>query len=125
MRLGVAAAKLQKLVGPHWRILKALERSLRLALRRWEPVKNFTQQQDPDRGSDREDGAGPAGRQWWGGDRGFRDVWGGGSAGLPDGLIGEGWGEADSGMAFWFLYLSAGVGGAHQALGPQEELDSE
>lgn len=65
MRLGVAAAKLQKLVGPHWRILKALERSLRLALRRWEPVKNFTQQQDPDRGSDREDGAGPAGRQWW------------------------------------------------------------
>ena len=90
-----------------------------------EPVKNFTQQQDLDRGSDQEDGAGPAGRQWRGGDRDFRDVWGGGSAGLPGGLTGEGWGEADSGMAFWFLYLSAGVRGAHQALGPEEEPDSE
>ena len=125
MRLGAAAAKLQKLVGPYWRILKALERSLRLALEPWEPVKNFTQQQDLDRGSDQEDGAGPAGRQWRGGDRDFRDVWGGGSAGLPGGLTGEGWGEADSGMAFWFLYLSAGVRGAHQALGPEEEPDSE
>ena len=27
-RLGVAAAKLQKLVGPEWRILKALERKV-------------------------------------------------------------------------------------------------
>lgn len=114
-RLGVAAVKLQKLVGPEWRILKALERRLRLTLGQWEPLKNFTQQQDSDRGSDWEDGAGPAGRQWWGEKhRDFRDVWEVGSARLPDGLTGEGWGEGDSGMTFWFLYLGAGVRGAHQ-----------
>lgn len=71
MGLGVRSVslqKLQKLVGPEWRILKALGRSLGLALGQWEALKNFTKQRDSDRGPDCEDGAGPAGRQW-GGDR--------------------------------------------------------
>lgn len=88
----VSLQKLQKLVGPDWRILKALVRSLGLALGQWEPLKNFTKQRDSDRGSDCEDGAGPAERQWGWGEthRDFRDVWEGGSAGLLDGLTGEG-----------------------------------
>lgn len=57
----VSLQKLQKLVGPDWRILKALVRSLGLALGQWEPLKNFTKQRDSDRGSDCEDGAGQQG----------------------------------------------------------------